>query len=296
MRRVDPTIRLIASGMHGVHGKWPMSGTETWTERLLSLAGNNFDAYSYHEYIEPLDTISRTAVAPLTLSRGGLEDLRATINRLSTSLRPQTTFFDEWNLWDAWNRTPGIQEALSAAVTLHLLCREANRLAVEGACYFQPVKEGAIRVLPTTAELTPVGRVFSLLTAHAGAFPVKASGEVGPCDIFGSVSADGQFLTVAAINPEEQSCRVSFLIAGSSVENVGAATAYAAKSSVGSSDLVESGIEVVRSEKQRHSVVLPALFFAQIEFRLAKSLSQSHAFTRIPIARTQNSLATPLRA
>ena len=48
MRRVDPTIRLIASGMHGVHGEWPLSGTQAWTERILSLAGNAFDAYSYH--------------------------------------------------------------------------------------------------------------------------------------------------------------------------------------------------------------------------------------------------------
>jgi hypothetical protein len=59
MRKVDPTIRLIASGMHGVHGKWPLSGTQAWTERILSLAGNAFDAYSYHEYIEPLDRIPR---------------------------------------------------------------------------------------------------------------------------------------------------------------------------------------------------------------------------------------------
>jgi alpha-L-arabinofuranosidase len=270
MRKVDPTIRLIASGMHGVHGKWPLSGTQAWTERILSLAGNAFDAYSYHEYIEHLDQISRTAVAPLTLSRGGLEDLRATINRLSTSLRPQTIFFDEWNLWDAWNRTPGIQEALSAAMTLHLLCREANRLGVEGACYFQPVNEGAIRVLATTAELTPVGRVFSMLTTHAGRLPVKASGDMGPCDIFASLSSDGRSLIVTAINAEDRSSRVSFQIAATSVESVGAATAYAAQSSVASSDVVRSVIEVVRSDERRYSGELPALSFGQVEFRLAK--------------------------
>jgi alpha-L-arabinofuranosidase len=270
MRKVDPTIRLIASGMHGVHGKWPLSGTQAWTERILSLAGNAFDAYSYHEYIEPLDQISRTAVAPLTLTQSGLEGLRATINRLAPSHRPQTIFFDEWNLWDAWNRTPGIQEALSAGVTLHMLCREANRLGIEGVCYFQPVNEGAIRVLPTTAELTPVGRVFSLLTAHAGGLPVKASGNLGTCDVFASLSSDGYSLTVTTINVGEQSCRVSFRIAGASLESVGAATAYAAKSSVASSDVVGSKIKMVRADKTTYSAVLPALSFGQVEFRLAK--------------------------
>jgi alpha-L-arabinofuranosidase len=217
-----------------------------------------------------LDKISRTAVAPLTLTQGGLEGLRATINRLAASPRPQTIFFDEWNLWDAWNRTPGIQEALSAAVTLHMLCREADRLGVEGACYFQPVNEGAIRVLPTTAQLTPVGRVFSMLTTHAGRLPVKVSGHTGPCDIFASLSSDGRSLTVTAINVEEQSGRVSFRIAGANVESVGTTTAFAAKSSVASSDVVGARIEVVRSGEGTYSVVLPALSFAKIVIRLAK--------------------------
>jgi len=270
MRGSDPSIRIIGSGMHGVHKRWPMSGTQVWTERILALAGNVFDGYSYHEYIEPLEKISQTAVAPLTLTQSGLEGLRATINRLAPSPRPQTIFYDEWNLWDAWNRTPGIQEALSAGVTLHMLCREANRLGIEGVCYFQPVNEGAIRALPTTAELTPVGRVFSLLTAHAGGFPVKASGNLGTCDLFASLSSDGRLLTVTAINPEEQISRVSLRIAGASVESVGPATAYAAKSRMASSDVRKSGTAVVRSDEGTYALVLPALGFACVEFLLAR--------------------------
>jgi alpha-N-arabinofuranosidase len=271
MRRVDPTIRLIGSGMHGVHEKWPLFGTQAWTEGILARAGSILDAYSYHEYTEPLATMTQTARTPLKLTHSGLEGLRATINQLASSPRSQTIFYDEWNLWDAWNRTPGVQEALFAAVTLHMLCREADQLGIEASCYFQPVNEGAIRVLPTTAELTPVGRVFSTLTTHAGKLPVKASGSLGPCDIFASLSSDGRSLTVTAINVEEQSSRVSFRTAGASIERVGAATAYAAKSNVASSDVVRSGIEVVLSDKGTYSVVLPALSFAKIEFQIAKS-------------------------
>lgn len=270
MRRVDPTLRVVASGMHGVQKKWPPSGTQAWTERVLSLAGNDFDAYSYHEYIEPLESIPATAVAPLTLTHRVLEGLRATVNRLASSPRPKTIFLDEWNLWDAWNRPPGIQEGLYAGVMLHMLCRQSSQLGVEGACYFQPVNEGAIRVLPTTAELTPVGRVFSILTAHSGEIPAKATGNLGPCDILASLSSDGRSLTVTAINVEEQGSRVSFRIAGARVERVGAATAYAALSSAASSDVVRSGIEVVRSGEGTWSVVLPALSFTRIEFQIAK--------------------------
>jgi len=271
MRRTDPTIRIIGSGMHGVHEKWPLLGTQAWTERILARAGSILDAYSYHEYTEPLATMTQTARAPLELTHSGLEGLRATIDRQAPSLRPKTIFYDEWNVWEAWNRAPGIQEALYAAVTLHMLCREANRIGIEGSCYFQPVNEGAIRVLATRAELTPVGRVFSMLTTHAGRLPVKASGNMRPCDIFASLSSDGRSLAVTAINPEEQSSRVSFRIAGVGIESVGTTTTYTAKSSVASSDVVGSRIEVLRSHEGTYSVVLAALSFAKIEFQIAKS-------------------------
>jgi hypothetical protein len=271
MRRIDPTIRLIGSGMHGVHERWPLRGTQAWTERILALAGGVLDAYSYHEYTEPLATVTQTARAPLKLTHSELEGLCATLNRQAPSLRPTTIFYDEWNVWEAWNRTPGIQESLFAAVTLHMLCREAGPLGIEGSCYFQPVNEGAIRVLPTTAELTPVGKVFSLFATHAGRLPVKVSGSWGSCDIFASLAADGRSLAVTAINAEEHRCRVSFRIAGASVESVDAATAYAAKSSVASSDVVGSRIKVIRSNEGTYSFVLPGLSFAGTEFQIAKS-------------------------
>ena len=34
MRGSDPSIRIIGSGMHGVHKRWLMSGTQAWTERI----------------------------------------------------------------------------------------------------------------------------------------------------------------------------------------------------------------------------------------------------------------------
>jgi len=269
MRRADPTIRLIGSGMHGVHNLYPFN--QAWTERILTLEGNDFDAYSYHEYIQPEDNLSRTANEPLKATLGGLEGLRATINKLEPSSQSKTIFFDEWNLWNTWERTPGIQEALYSAVMLHMLCRDANRLGIEGSCYFQPVNEGAIRVLSTSAELTPVGMVFSMLTAHAGRFPVKASGEPGPSDIFASLSSDERSMAVTAINAEEQSSHISFRIAGARVVSVSTAKAYKAKSNVASSDVEGSEIEVARSAEGNYTLVLPALSFAKIEFQIVRS-------------------------
>jgi len=270
MRRADPTIRLIGSGMHGVHNLYPFN--QAWTEKIFTLVGNDFDAYSYHEYIQPEDNLSRTANAPLKATLGGLEGLHATINRLEpSSPQPKTIFFDEWNLWNASERTPGIQEALYSAVMLHMLCRNADSLGIEGSCYFQPVNEGAIRVLPTSAEPTPVGKVFSMLTAHADRLPVKVSSSNGSCDIFSSLGPDGRSLIVTAINVEEHCSKVSLRIAGASARSKGSATDYAAISSVASSDVVRSEIEVARSNKGTYCVVLPALSFTKIEFQMAKS-------------------------
>jgi alpha-N-arabinofuranosidase len=269
MRSIDPKIRLIGSGMHGVHNLYPFN--QEWSERILTLAGSSFDAYSYHEYIKPADNLSETAIAPLKATLNGLEGLRLTINKLAPSQPNKTIFFDEWNLWDAWNRTPGIQEALYTAVMLHMLCRDANRLGIEGSCYFQPVNEGAIRVSSTTSELTPVGRVFSMLATHAGNLPVKVKGETGPCDIFASLSQDGGSLIVTAINFEGQNNQVSIQVVGESNWGIGTTTDYAAISNAASSDVSGSEIEVIRSGNRKYSIVLPALSFAKIEFQITKS-------------------------
>ena len=270
MKLVDPTIRLIGSGMHGVYYAEKQEAlfpwNESWNETILVNAGDIFDAYSYHEYIIPTDQLSRTATGSLTSMLPFLEGLRSTIDDLATATL-KTIFLDEWNLWDAWNRISGIQEGLYTAVTLHMLFREANRLGIEGSCFFQPVNEGAIRVLPTKAELTPVGQVFSMFTIHAGRIPVAVSDNTA-VDVFATLSCDGRSLVVTVINVEEQDNMMLLCIRSDSNWCIGKAMAFAAKSSMASSDVVASVIDVARSGTVTYSLSLPARSFACIDFHI----------------------------
>ena len=91
-----------------------------------------------------------------------LQNLRRLLDRHSPNGARIGIAFDEWNVWSAWNRTPGAAEALFAASMLNMLCREARPLGIDMACCFQPINEGAILVDAFSSRLTPVGQVFSL--------------------------------------------------------------------------------------------------------------------------------------
>ena len=270
MKRVDPSIRLIGSGVAGVRRAGHRFQTPTWDEKVLAKAGSVLDAYSYHEYIYPEKAIDRTAAAPLNTSLHMLESLREMIDRISPSAPRKTIFYDEWNVWGAWDRTPGVQEALFTANTLHMLCREANRLGIEASCYFQPVNEGAVDVLPHAAWLTPVGTVFSVFASHAGGFPLAISAGKQPCDMFASLSKDGRSLTLTAVNYDATVGRsVRLQVVNRSVERIEAARVYVAKNNDPSSDLKELGCEVVGSPKGCYSFALPRLSFAYLNLRIA---------------------------
>ena len=96
-------------------------------------------------------------------------------------------------MWYSWYTRPRVAEGIYAASMLNMFCREFRRLGVTIGCYFEPVNEGAIRVDPFSAELTPIGQVMALFAAHQGNRLVELgrADDAADVDVAASVPADG---------------------------------------------------------------------------------------------------------
>ncbi len=168
MRRVDPSIVLVASGTW-----W----REEWFAEVLAKYGSCFDHLAYHEYTALIKDCAgpaasaefrRIAAAPGRCTLDALKKLRARADACTPGGKSVGISFDEWNVWHTWFRRPGVAEGIHAAAMLNMFCREAHRIGMTMGAYFEPVNEGAIRVEPDAAHLTPAGRVFSLFRCHHG--------------------------------------------------------------------------------------------------------------------------------
>jgi alpha-N-arabinofuranosidase len=209
MKKADPTIALIGSGAYYFQGD-----AAQWDKPALAKIGQHFAQYSVHQYVPAAgggdDELMRVAMSPTAkwqrmpehaspawmrldpvLPR--LQDLRRFLDQHAPAGARIGIAYDEWNVWDAWSRTPGAAEALFAASMLNMLCREADALGLDMACYFQPINEGAIRVDPFASRLTPVGQVFSLMKSHQNNRLLKPAEPAadGVVDACASLGGDG---------------------------------------------------------------------------------------------------------
>ena len=166
MRKVDPSIQFLMSGL--------FAKEEWFTEGLSGLAGT-VDYVSHHHYSRRLrsyagDCATQDFFRVATAPGAALKELRRI--REETDARSQAKrigiSFDEWNVWYAWYRHPGVVDGIHHASMLNMLCREAGKLGISMACFFEPVNEGAILVEPFRAYLPAGGQVFPMLKNHAG--------------------------------------------------------------------------------------------------------------------------------
>ena len=108
---------------------------------------------------------------------------------------------DEWNVWFAWNRQSNVTDAMFAARTLHMLLSEADKLNIAQACHFEAVNEGLIEVTANRSCLTAQGRVFALMSVHAGGQVLYRS-----MDAFVTAHSRGIYFT--AVNPSYSARRL----------------------------------------------------------------------------------------
>ncbi|MBM4035080.1 MAG: hypothetical protein FJ291_25330 [Planctomycetes bacterium] len=136
-------------------------------------------------------------------------DIRDLINESPRRDRNIGIAFDEWNVWYAWYREPGVAEGIYAALMLGHLCREARKLGVTIGAYFEPVNEGAILVEPASARLTPVGQVHALFNAHHGneLLEIAPSAEADDLHMVASRNPRTGQLTVTIVNRSPDAAR-----------------------------------------------------------------------------------------
>ena len=198
MRAVDPSIELVMSG------DWR---EEQWYSEGLPPLANTVDHIALHQYDTALSTYlgedARAQFTALAAAPRRTEERFAEVRARVDARTPEGRFigisFDEWNVWYAWYRTPGVAEGVYAAGMLNAFCRSAARNGVSIGCYFEPINEGAIVVEAFSSRLSPVGQAFALFKAHSGNQLLKSELDDPTLDLVASVNEVGS-VVVSLVN------------------------------------------------------------------------------------------------
>jgi alpha-L-arabinofuranosidase len=200
MRAVDVGIELVASGLWG-HADW-LAQARTLAEHVQMVSVHSYPRQSrWDAGTQRQAEISRIRAAAYDAAPW-MARVHAGIVQACAAVDAPAIAFDEWNLWQAWCREPGITDGIFAAAFLHTLCRDAPRMHIGLACYFQPVNEGALLVDPGGVRMTAAGRAFALLAPHQGAelLAIECADADGSCDVVASRSPGGAItVTVLAL-------------------------------------------------------------------------------------------------
>ncbi|MBV9441095.1 MAG: hypothetical protein JO217_00240 [Acidobacteriaceae bacterium] len=227
-------------------------GTEAdWTGGLIANCLDNIDVMSEHYYSydhqrfdltqnkkvpveEPLvDTLYRPANR--VRSKAEAYDEYA---RLFPSVKPKhlQIAIDEW----AFTRVPSnLRQNLANALAFHEMFRHTDLIRMAG----HTMGTSSIEYTATDAALNTTGLLFQLYRDHFGTVPVEVDGNspppppkfpVGgdqpkvnagsptyPVDVSAALRKDGQFLTVAVINPTESAQKLDLSIQGIQLRGYG---------------------------------------------------------------------------
>jgi alpha-N-arabinofuranosidase len=126
---------------------------------------------------------------------------------------------DEWNYWYGGNEYGEVgpryflQDGLGIAAGLHEIFRNSDLYYM--ANYAQTVNViGAIKTTKTRAELETTGLVLALYRHRFGTVPVEVEGDLAPLDVVAAWTEDRTALTVAVVNPTEETRRLVLDVRG----------------------------------------------------------------------------------
>ncbi len=206
MLAADPSLVLFSSG--------PYPNAD-WVQNSAASLSPVADYVSLHSY-DPFDIVrdmsfttpdntlrsyEQIAGAPLR-NLEMVKGLRAALNAAGPA-RPIAISFDEWNVWYAWYRKPGVAEGIYTARMLNMFCRETYAQNMPVCCYFEPVNEGALLVHPWETALTANGQVFSAFRAHHTGLGVEVDCDTLPVsDAAASLDTKTNTLHVTLVNAD----------------------------------------------------------------------------------------------
>jgi alpha-L-arabinofuranosidase len=206
MRKVDPTIKLLATGatpdemtIYGhslrITGKLiPDWGSDAdWTGGLFQHCFDNVDLMSEHFYAYPGQRFDHSSgIRPGRFSRGNymvkvdeslLEFARRPANRVRNKVeayeeyrnrfpalqaKPVPMVIDEW----AYARPSNLRSALADAFVLQEMFRHSELIVMAG----HTMATGAVEFNVDGAALTATGLLFKLYRDHFGTVPVRVEG------------------------------------------------------------------------------------------------------------------------
>jgi len=228
MRRVDPEIKLIAVGALGFLDKGTPDEKRGWSRGMLEQCAEKMDLVSEHFYCRQELTDVAKHIAQITdrikEKAEGHRKLRQELPNLAG--RDIRIAMDEWNYWYGPNEYGELgvqyflQDALGLAAGLHTFFQNSDLYYM--ANYAQTVNViGAIKTTATAAEFETTGLVLKLYRHHFGTHPVQVSHLDASLDIAAAMTDDNTTLTVAIINPLEQSRELDLSIAGHALNGQG---------------------------------------------------------------------------
>jgi alpha-N-arabinofuranosidase len=209
MRKVDPDFKAIAVGSVG-----------DWSKNMLTTCSDHMSLLSEHIYLQDKDDVvshvSQMAAKVREVAQAHRR-YRKTIKSLAG--KDIRIAMDEWNYWYGANEYGELgvryflQDGLGIAAGLHEYFRNSDIYFM--ANYAQTVNViGAIKTTKTEAEFETTGLVLKLYRERFGEIPVEVGGNFAPLDIAAALSKDGSELTVAIVNPKEESEALELKLAG----------------------------------------------------------------------------------
>lgn len=161
MLKVSPNLSLCTSGAFPAV-EWvncvakPLSDLISYVQlHIYFHAPNHLSAErDREEYQSFFGEIDRTEIRHIKGVREALGDCNLKIS------------YDEWNSWYAWYRPENVRDGVFTAAMLQMFMRVSEPYGVGISCNFEAINEGYIRVDPTSARLTPSGKMYAVLKQH----------------------------------------------------------------------------------------------------------------------------------
>ncbi|MEM2487302.1 MAG: alpha-L-arabinofuranosidase C-terminal domain-containing protein [Thermoproteota archaeon] len=208
MKKVDPSIKLIAVGWFGTSSE-PLY----WNKRVLEAAGDYIDYLSLHTYCwkPSYDDYYTIVNYPLNVER----DLNGVVKLINSVMKnkPEKDIkiaLTEWGVWYA-NATAGLTQSvrlcdgLMAAGMFHVFHRLCNNVTM--ANFAQLVNALPAIVTNDRGEMyvNPIYLAFKLYRHNTGKIVLKTStkgASINILDVSATIDEGGNFLYLAVINKD----------------------------------------------------------------------------------------------
>jgi alpha-N-arabinofuranosidase len=215
MRKIDPSIKLIAVGSVG-----------KWSEAMLSHCAGQMDLMSEHFYCgEKKDLAAHVRQIPDNVRRIAEAHRRYRREIPALAGKDIRVALDEWNYWygpEVFGQIGPryyLKDALGIAAGLNEFARQSDICFM--ANYAQTVNViGCIKTRKTSAALETTGLALVLYRRHFGTLPV-ATAAPKSLDAQAAWSEDHKTLTLAVVNPSLKAATVPLELQGVKLRGTG---------------------------------------------------------------------------